>query len=58
MEDWNTNLFRYLVSQYEGLTRNDYVVFGKKGVHFLVQSKALVIADFHKAFRFQVAYRL
>ncbi|MEK7592499.1 MAG: ATP synthase F1 subunit gamma [Patescibacteria group bacterium] len=48
----NTNLFRYLVSQYEGLTRNDYVVFGKKGVHFLVQSKALVIADFSQSVPF------
>ena len=48
----NTNLFRYLVSQNEGLTRNDYVVFGKKGVHFLVQSKALVIADFSQSVPF------
>ena len=48
----NTNLFRYLLVQYDGLSRNDYVVFGKKGVHFLVQSKAAVVADFSQSIPF------
>jgi F-type H+-transporting ATPase subunit gamma len=34
------------------LNRNEYVVFGKKGVHFLVQSKAQVIADFSQSVPF------
>lgn len=42
----NTNLFRFTNGLYEGLSRNDYVVFGKKAVHFLLVSKAPVIADF------------
>ena len=54
----NTNLFRYLVSQNEGLTRNDYVVFGKKEYIFSYRVRPWLLQIFHKAFRFQVAYRL
>lgn len=48
----NTNLFRFTNGLYEGLSRNDYVVFGKKAVHFLLVSKASVIADFSQSIPF------